>query len=130
LTISLPAAVTMWFAILLMVLAAAGNNIGKALQKQATRTLPRLTIKKDILLQYLRSRVWLTGLIADVGGAVLQIVAFALAPVRGPNCNALAALRLLLLFLSISSYHVTMNSSFLFQNVHCGAIHSVPNCAL
>jgi hypothetical protein len=72
----------MWTAILIMVVASASNNIGKALQKQATRTLPRLAMKRDIIQQYLRSKTWLTGLFADIGGAVMQIAAFASAPVR------------------------------------------------
>lgn len=71
----------MWFAIAVTVLAAAGNNIGKVLQKQATRTLPRLTLKQDVVSQYLRSRTWVIGLAVDVAGALLMIVAFAQAPV-------------------------------------------------
>lgn len=73
----------MWSAIFITVLAAAGNNIGKVLQKQATRSLPKLTLKKEILLQYLQSKTWVAGTAADLGGALLMIAAFALAPVRG-----------------------------------------------
>ncbi|KXZ43693.1 hypothetical protein GPECTOR_83g305 [Gonium pectorale] len=72
----------MWFAILITVLAAAGNNIGKVLQKQATRTLPRLTLNRGVILLYLRSGLWLTGMLTDLGGALLMIVAFAYAPER------------------------------------------------
>lgn len=58
-------------------------SVGKALQKEATRHLPRFSASdRKILAQYLHSRLWLTGLAADVGGAVLQIAAFAMAPVR------------------------------------------------
>ena len=71
----------MWLAIIVTVLASAGNNVGKALQKEATRGLPRLTLEPKILLQYIRSRQYLVGLGADLGGALLMIAAFALAPV-------------------------------------------------
>lgn len=71
-----------WFAIIIVVIAASGNNIGKVLQKQATRTLPKLTLRQDIIVQYLRSGLWLTGMLTDLGGALLMIVAFAYAPVR------------------------------------------------
>lgn len=47
-----------------------------------TRHLPRFSASDaKILTQYLHSRLWLTGLGADLGGAVLQIAAFAMAPV-------------------------------------------------
>lgn len=47
-----------------------------------TRHLPRFSASDTkILKQYLHSRLWLTGLGADLGGAVLQIAAFAMAPV-------------------------------------------------
>ncbi len=72
----------MWMPILITVLAAAGNNIGKVLQKQATRTLPRLVLQGPVLAQYLGSTTWLVGMGADLGGALLMIVAFANAPVR------------------------------------------------
>lgn len=74
----------MWFAIIIVCLAASGNNIGKVLQKQATRTLPKLTLRKEIVTQYLRSGLWLTGMLTDLGGALLMIVAFAYAPVGAP----------------------------------------------
>ena len=35
-----------------------------------------------IARQYLRSRAWLAGLASDLGGALLMVVAFSLAPVR------------------------------------------------
>lgn len=72
----------MWLAILVTLVAATGNNVGKALQKDATRTLPRFSLEPQILLEYLRSRQWLTGVAADLSGALLMIAAFALAPVR------------------------------------------------
>jgi hypothetical protein len=72
----------MWFAILVTVLAASGNNVGKVLQKQATRTLPKLTLKKEVLALYFASPTWVAGMLTDVGGAVLMVVAFANAPVR------------------------------------------------
>ena len=71
-----------WVAIVITVVAATGNNVGKALQKEATRTLPRFSLDPKIAQQYLRSRGWLLGLAYDLGGALLMIAAFALAPVR------------------------------------------------
>lgn len=70
-------------AILITVVSSTSCSVGKALQKEATRHLPRFSAgDSKILAQYLQSRLWLTGLAADVGGAVLQIAAFAMAPVR------------------------------------------------
>ena len=51
------------------------------LQKEATGSLPRFSLDTNILRQYFRSRRWLAGLAADLGGALLMIAAFALAPV-------------------------------------------------
>lgn len=70
-----------WPAIIITLIAATGNNVGKALQKEATRQLPRFSLDPAILVQYARSREWLIGLSADLGGALLMIAAFALAPV-------------------------------------------------
>ena len=86
----------MWLPILITVLASSGNNIGKVLQKQATRSLPRLTLQKDIIAEYLKSRTWVLGMLTDLSGALLMIVAFALAPVRGRGlCGCVAVLWLL-----------------------------------
>lgn len=72
-----------WLAILITVVSSTACSVGKALQKEATRHLPRFSAgDRKILAQYLHSRLWVSGLAADVGGAVLQIAAFALAPVR------------------------------------------------
>lgn len=70
-----------WGAIAVTIVAATGNNIGKALQKQATMTLPRFSLDAEVLRQYAASKQWLTGLTADLGGGLLMIVAFSLAPV-------------------------------------------------
>eukprot|EP00850_Spirogloea_muscicola_P004917 SM000022S07131 [mRNA] locus=s22:132382:134859:+ [translate_table: standard] len=71
----------MWEAVLLTLLAAAGNNIGKVLQKKGTKGLPRLTLDSKILYTYLSSRTWVLGLIVDVSGALLMLQAVARAPV-------------------------------------------------
>ncbi|KAK9833929.1 hypothetical protein WJX74_010096 [Apatococcus lobatus] len=71
----------MWLAIAVTVVASTGNNVGKALQKDATRHLPRFSLERGIVLEYARSRQWITGLAADVFGGLLMLVAFALAPV-------------------------------------------------
>lgn len=77
----------MWTAICLTLLASSLNNIGKALQKEATGSLPRFSLSVGTVSQYLRSRTWLIGLAADVGGAVLMLAALALAPVSWqPAC--------------------------------------------
>ena len=83
----------MWFALLLTVAAATGNNLGKALQKEATLLLPRFSLEPKVLATYFRSRRWLLGLAADLGGALLMIGAFALAPVHiGEMAPILSAL--------------------------------------
>lgn len=72
---------TLWLAIGITCLASAGNNIGKVLQKDATRQLPRFSFQAKVARQYLASRQWLLGLGADVGGGLLMIAAYASAPV-------------------------------------------------
>lgn len=71
----------MWIAICITVVASTGNNIGKALQKSATSTLPRLTLDSVVLYRYLSSKEWVSGLAADLGGGLLMIAAVARAPV-------------------------------------------------
>lgn len=70
-----------WRAIAVTVVAATGNNIGKALQKQATMNLPRFSLDSEVLHRYMGSTQWLLGMVADLGGGLLMIAAFALAPV-------------------------------------------------
>eukprot|EP00798_Chlamydomonas_sp_ICE-L_P031634 gene31634-6828_t len=70
----------MWGPIIITILAASGNNIGKVLQKQATRTLPKLIMKREVIYEYLQSKTWVTGMLTDLGGALLMIAAFAGAP--------------------------------------------------
>ena len=71
----------MWLAILITVVASSGNNIGKALQKEAVHTLPRFSLYPAVLRQYFGNPLWLSGLGLDLLGAFLMIAAFALAPV-------------------------------------------------
>lgn len=71
----------LWIAIFITIIASTSCSVGKALQKEATRQLPRFSKDWKILQQYVHSRVWLSGLAADLGGGILQIFAFALAPV-------------------------------------------------
>ncbi|CAK9870036.1 unnamed protein product [Sphagnum jensenii] len=67
----------MWEAVALTVAAAAGNNIGKVLQKQGTKGLPQLSLD----LKYGASRTWVTGVAVDIAGAVLMLKAVSQAPV-------------------------------------------------
>ena len=72
----------MWYAVAITVVAATGNNVGKALQKKAVQGLPRLIMDRRIIKQYLLDRTWALGLLADILGALLNVVAIAQAPVR------------------------------------------------
>ena len=52
------------------------------LQKDATRTLSRFSLRLKVVKEHLNSRAWVTGLALDLGGALLMVVSYALAPVR------------------------------------------------
>lgn len=70
-----------FFAVLITILSSTSINIGKALQKKGTKSLPKLTFKKDILKTYFENDTWKLGLVLDVLGGVLMILALAIAPV-------------------------------------------------
>jgi hypothetical protein len=79
----------MLVAVGITVLASAGNNIGKALQKSGTQNLPRFELDGKVLRQYARCRTYMAGMAMDVGGALLMIAAFAQAPVHSPPSHSL-----------------------------------------
>ncbi|GJP33588.1 hypothetical protein CLOM_g18111 [Closterium sp. NIES-68] len=88
----------MWAAVIAAVAASSGNNIGKVLQKQATRSLPRLTLESKVVWTYLLSPLWVTGLIIDVGGGLLMLQAVASAPVSIVQPVSTSGLALMALF--------------------------------
>ncbi|PKA57254.1 hypothetical protein AXF42_Ash002558 [Apostasia shenzhenica] len=71
----------MWESICLTLMATAGNNIGKVLQKKGTLVLPPLSVKPKVLKAYIFSRSWIIGFLMDIIGAVLMLKALSLAPV-------------------------------------------------
>ena len=72
---------SLWLAILITIIASTANSVGKALQKEATKNLPKFSLEEKILRQYILDRIWLIGLASDLAGGIIQIAAFALAPV-------------------------------------------------
>ncbi|KAL5189862.1 putative magnesium transporter NIPA9 [Glycine soja] len=60
----------MWESIVLTVVATAGNNIGKILQKKGT-----------VIRAYALNKTWVIGFLMDIFGALLMLRALALAPV-------------------------------------------------
>ncbi|XP_014501204.1 probable magnesium transporter NIPA9 [Vigna radiata var. radiata] len=71
----------MWESIVLTVVATAGNNIGKILQKKGTVILPPLSFKFKVIRAYALNKTWLVGFLMDIFGALLMLRALALAPV-------------------------------------------------
>ena len=61
--------------------AALGANLGKVCQKRGTKDLPELEMKAAIVKRYLSSPWWVVGLVLDVGGAIMTLLALAMAPV-------------------------------------------------
>lgn len=80
------------------VLAAAGVNIGKVFQKEATDTLPLLRLQRDVLCQYVKCTGWLIGFACDIGGTIFMVVALSLAPVSVIEPVAGSGLAILALF--------------------------------
>ncbi|KAG0488842.1 hypothetical protein HPP92_007653 [Vanilla planifolia] len=71
----------MWVSICLTLMATAGNNIGKVLQKKGTVALPPLSLKFKVLKAYIFNKSWIIGFVMDMLGAVLMLKALSLAPV-------------------------------------------------
>ncbi|ESW08838.1 hypothetical protein PHAVU_009G078900 [Phaseolus vulgaris] len=71
----------MWESIVLTVVATAGNNIGKILQKKGTIILPPLSFKFKVIRAYALNKTWIIGFLMDIFGALLMLRALALAPV-------------------------------------------------
>ena len=69
-------------AVVLTVVSSGGSAVGKAMQKQGTRSLPRLRLDPSVLREYLRCGPWMAGISLDVAGALLMVAAVAQAPVR------------------------------------------------
>ncbi|KAG6591472.1 probable magnesium transporter NIPA9 [Cucurbita pepo subsp. pepo] len=71
----------MWEPICLTLAAAAGNNIGKIIQKKGTVILPPLSFKLKVIRAYAFNKTWIIGFLMDIFGAVLMLRALSLAPV-------------------------------------------------
>lgn len=71
----------MWESIILTLMATAGNNIGKVLQKKGTVILPPLSFKLKVVRAYAFNKLWVTGFLMDIFGALLMLRALSLAPV-------------------------------------------------
>ncbi|XP_074576986.1 putative magnesium transporter NIPA9 [Curcuma longa] len=71
----------MWESICLTLVAAAGNNIGKVLQKKGTVILPPLSFKLKVIRAYILNKLWVIGFLMDIFGAILMLRALSQAPV-------------------------------------------------
>ncbi|KAK1312259.1 hypothetical protein QJS10_CPA07g00989 [Acorus calamus] len=71
----------MWESICLTLIATAGNNIGKVLQKKGTVILPPLSFKLKVIKAYASNKAWFFGFLMDIFGALLMLRALSQAPV-------------------------------------------------
>ncbi|URE22589.1 hypothetical protein MUK42_17128 [Musa troglodytarum] len=71
----------MWESICLTLMATAGNNIGKVLQKKGTVILPPLSFKLKVISAYVSNKLWIVGFLMDISGAILMLKALSQAPV-------------------------------------------------
>lgn len=71
----------MWESICLTLMATAGNNIGKVLQKKGTIILPPLSLKLKVIRAYAFNKQWTFGFLIDIFGAMLMLRALSQAPV-------------------------------------------------
>ncbi|XP_073305646.1 probable magnesium transporter NIPA9 isoform X1 [Primulina huaijiensis] len=71
----------MWESVFLTVVATAGNNIGKVLQKKGTLILPPLSFKLKVIRTYVSNKPWVVGFLMDILGAFLMLLALSQAPV-------------------------------------------------
>ncbi|KAL5698707.1 hypothetical protein ACHQM5_029703 [Ranunculus cassubicifolius] len=71
----------MWESIFLTLIATAGNNIGKVLQKKGTIILPPLSYKLKVIRAYAFNKPWTIGFLMDIFGALLMLRALSQAPV-------------------------------------------------
>lgn len=99
----------MWRAVLFTVLASAGNSIGKVLQKQGTKGLPKLSLNVKVMRTYLSSPTWTGGFGLDIFGALAMLKAVSEAPVSVVQPVSGCGLAILAIF-SHFYLHETMNS--------------------
>lgn len=71
----------MWESVALTLAGAAGNNVGKVLQKKGTHILPPLSFKLKVIRAYALNRLWISGFLMDMCGAALMLTALSQAPV-------------------------------------------------
>ena len=69
------------FAVLVVAVAASCINVGKALQKEGTKRLPRFALDRKVVATYFKDTTWATGMGMDVCGGLLMVVAISIAPV-------------------------------------------------
>lgn len=70
-----------FFAVLLVAIAASCINVGKALQKEGTKRLPRFSMDRGVVATYFSDPTWSGGMGLDMCGGLLMVCAIAIAPV-------------------------------------------------